>query len=68
MSYVYVTFSVRLHHISGTVYHLIAIFGPPVQNDDISRCFFIFLEIWFFVLLGGGGGGEGVKGQQIAQN
>ena len=30
------------HHISGTVYHMIMIFGARVQKDDISRVFFTF--------------------------
>ena len=30
------------HHISGTVYHMIIIFGARVQKDDISRIFFTF--------------------------
>ena len=31
------------HHISGTVKHMIMIFGTLVLNDDIFRCFFHFL-------------------------
>ena len=38
------------HHISGTVLHMIMIFGTLVWNDHIFICFFSF---WFFVLLGG---------------
>ena len=43
-----VHFSVVLH-ISGTVHHLIIIFGTRVQNDGISRCFFPF---FYFDILG----------------
>ena len=48
--------SVRLsivHHVSGTVRRVIIIFGTHVQNDDISRLFFIFLKFWW-VIRGGG--------------
>ena len=41
------------HHISGTKNHLIIIFVTPMQNDDISRSFFIFSKFSFFGLLGG---------------
>ena len=39
-------------HISGTIYHMIVIYGTLVWNDDISRCFFIFSKFWFYGLLG----------------
>ena len=42
-----------LYNFSGTVHHLIIIFGTHVQNDDISSCFFDFLKFSFFRLLGG---------------
>ena len=42
-----------LYNFSGTVHHLIIIFGTHVQNDDISSCFFHFLKFSFFRLLGG---------------
>ena len=31
--------------ISGTIYHMIFIYGTPVYNDDISRYFFHFSKI-----------------------
>ena len=37
-----------IHHISGTVHHLIIIFGTRKWNDDISRLFFIFFKILIF--------------------
>ena len=55
----YVTFSICLsihlsvclyfclsvvHHISGTVHHVIIIFGTRVSNDNISRHLFFFLQ------------------------
>ena len=33
----------------GTVHHLIIIFGTFVLNDDISRCFFSFLQNFYFL-------------------
>ena len=39
-----------VHHISGTIHHVIIIFVRLV-NDDISRNFFIFPKLWFFGLL-----------------
>ena len=32
-------------HISGTIHHVIIIFGTLMQSDDISRCFFHFFKI-----------------------
>ena len=47
------------HHISGTVWHIIMIFGTLVWNDDISRRFFHCFEIFIVqAVTGGGGGGE----------
>ena len=39
--------------ISGTIHHMIVIYGTHVQNDNISMCFLHFLKFWFFWLLGG---------------
>ena len=47
---------------------MIVLFAAQVQNDDISRCFFIFSKFWFSGLLGGGDVKGGVKGQKMAQN
>ena len=42
------------YHISGTVKHIINIFGTFVLDDDISWYFFIyFLKLIFLGLLGG---------------
>ena len=41
---------------------MIMIFGTLVLNDDISRIFFFFFEIFIFQAV------MGVKGQKIAQN
>ena len=49
------------YHISGTVRHLIMIFGTHVSNDDISRCFFHFFKIMIFGCV------RGVKGRKIAR-
>ena len=49
-------------HISGTVYRMIMIFGTLVWNDDISRLFFHFFEIFIFHAV------RRVKGQKLAQN
>ena len=51
--------SVR-HQISGTIHHLIIIFGKMISPGFFS----FYLKFWFFELLEGGG----VKGQKIAQN
>ena len=40
------------HHISGTIHHLIIIFGTHLQNDDISRRFFHFFIFFYFDFLG----------------
>ena len=36
----------------GCLHHLIIIFCTLMENDDISRCFFIFFKFLFFRLLG----------------
>ena len=56
-------------YISGTVKHMIMIFGTLLLNDDISRCFifciFCILLFFFFLLFSffglGGGGAVGDK-------
>ena len=45
--------------ISGTVHHMIVIFGTHVWNYDISSKFFHFSKFWFLGFLGG------VKGQKM---
>ena len=37
-------------HISGTIHHMIVIYGPFVQNDDISRYSFHFKILIFQVI------------------
>ena len=65
--HLYVIFSLRLsvhpsvrlsvaHHTSETVLHLIIIFGTHVPNDDISKHFFHFLEIFIFWAIRGENG------------
>ena len=49
-----------MHHISGTVKHMITIFGTLALNADISRVFFTFLKFSFLGLLG-------VKGQKLSK-
>ena len=49
-------------HISGTVKHIIMIFGTLVLNDNISRVLFHFLHIFIFWAV------MEVKGQEMAQN
>ena len=39
--------------ISGTVHHMIVIFGAHVLNDDVSRKFFHFSKFWFLQFLVG---------------
>ena len=41
---------------------MVMIFGTPVYNDDISRCYFHFFDIFIFWAV------RGVKGQEIAKN
>ena len=38
--------------ISGTIRHMIVIFGTHVQNDEISRKIFHFSKFWFLGFLG----------------
>ena len=48
--------------ISGTIYHMIFIYGTPVYNDDISRYFFHFSKIlMLWVVRGGRGWGKRAK-------
>ena len=52
--YIYVTLSVRLsvaHHISGTVHHVIIIFGTRVTWWFLQVFFFLFSQKKFFLLL-----------------
>ena len=49
-------------HVSGTIHHIIVIFGTPFSNDNISMRFFQFFKIlsfWFVRV---------VKGQKTVQN
>ena len=39
-------------HISGTIHHIIVIYGTLVQNDNISKGFFHFYKI---LIIGFGG-------------
>ena len=59
---IFSTHSSIMHHISGTVHHVVIIFGTHVQNDDISRRFFHFLLNFVFL------DNWGVKGQKKVQN
>ena len=56
------------HHISGTVWHMIMIFGTLVWNDDISRRFFHCFEIFIVQAVTGGGRGRGGEGNKRANN
>ena len=47
--------------ISGTIHHMIVIYGTQVENDNISS-FFHFFKIWTFCVFGR------VKGQKITHN
>ena len=40
-------------HISGTIHHMIVIFGAHVWNDDISSKYFHFSKFWVLRFLGG---------------
>ena len=51
-----------MHYISGTIHHVIIIYGKHLWNDDISRCFFHFCKILIFQAF------RRVNGQKIAQN
>ena len=48
-------------YISGTIHHLIVIYGTHVQNDIISRMSFHFFKILIFLV-------KGIKGQTTVQN
>ena len=52
-------------HISGTIHHMIFIYGTHKENGNISAHFFFFLHVFkiliFWVVMG-------VKGQKIVQN
>ena len=62
-----ITITSVTHHISGTVNHMIMIFGTLVLNDDISRYCFRFFDIFIFWAVMGGGG-EGIKRAKMFQN
>ena len=49
-------------HISGTMHHMIIIYGTLMENDNISRSFFLFFKILIFWVV------RGVKWQNMAQN
>ena len=49
-------------HISGTIDHMIVIYGTHVENDNISGYFFLFSKIVIFWVA------TKVKGQKTAQN
>ena len=49
-------------HISGTIHHMIVIFGTHVWNDNISRCCFHFFKILIFRVV------RGVKRAKMVQN
>ena len=51
-------------HISGTIYHMIVIYGTHVQNN-ILRPFFIFSKFWLLRLLGGKRAKNGPNDQNI---
>ena len=48
-------------HVSGTMYHMIVIYGTLLQNDDISRFLFLFFKIWILWVVRG----RGVKGLKM---
>ena len=53
-------------HISGTIYHMIVIYGTLLSSDDISaKFFFIFSKFWFSWLLGGNRAKNSPKWQEI---
>ena len=51
-----------LIHISGTIHHMIAIFGKNMYSDNISAgaCFIFFKNLFFLIV-------RGVKGQKMSQ-
>ena len=48
-------------HVSGTMYHMIVIYGTLLQNDDISRFLFHFFKIRILRVVRG----RGVKGLKM---
>ena len=48
-------------HVSGTMYHMIVIYGTLLQNDDISRFLFHFFKIRILWVVRG----RGVKGLKM---
>ena len=53
-------------HISGIIHDMIFIYGTHAQNDNMSRPFFIFSELFFVGFWGGGwdGGSKRTKNGQ----
>ena len=51
-------------HVSGTINHMIIIYGTLVQNGNISKHFFSFFQNFDFL----GCWVVGVKGQKAVQN
>ena len=49
-------------HISETIHDMIIIYGTLMENDNISRSFFLFFKILIFWVV------RGVKRQNMAQN
>ena len=43
-----------MQYISGTVKHMLMVFGTLVLNDDISRVFFKFFKLFFWDVRGMG--------------
>ena len=41
----------RIPYLSGSIYHMIMIFGTDVYSDDISRCFFHCFKILIFLVV-----------------
>ena len=69
----YITFSICpsvAHHISGTLYHLIMIFGTRVKWWYPAGVFFHFLKILIFWAVRGGGtwGKRAKNGLKLQQN
>ena len=48
--------------LSGAIHHMVAICGTQVENNNISRVFFYFFNILFFLVVGR------VKGQKMVHN
>ena len=53
--------------ISGTIYHMIVVYGTLLWNDDVSRGCFLFFKIFILCVVKGEGSG-GVKGKKMVQN